>query len=244
MGIRPRAIALEAARRAPTALVPCPECGVPVGAAKLSRHLDEVHGATDETHEVAELRGDDRAFVVPLAWFGGLGFVASFALGIALDRERLFAGIAAAILGTALGLIGLAWFGAIRSRVRLAPEAVELRYALGLLRRRVRLEGATIEIGSVTSSRAPAGSNDVNVPHEEVRVGAYVRVSDGRATITFAHRGASLRKRWSDRGIRSGPKRSHVDVRLDTPALVVVEHALHAAGALQLREPPANRDAS
>ncbi len=242
MGIRPRALALEAARRAPTALVPCPECAVVVGAAKLARHLDEVHGATDETHEVAELRGDDRAFVVPLVGFGGLGFVASFALGIALDRERLFAGIAAAILGTSLGLIGLAWFGGIRSRVLLAPETVELRYALGVLQRRVRLAGATIEIGSVTASRAPAGSNDVNVPHEEVRVGSYVRVSDGSATITFAHRGASLRKRWSDRGIRSGPKRSHVDVRLDTPALVVLEHALHAAGALQLREAP--RDAS
>ena len=66
MGIRPRALALEAARRTPTALVPCPECAVVVGAAKLARHLDEVHGATDETHEVAELRGDDRAIVVPL----------------------------------------------------------------------------------------------------------------------------------------------------------------------------------
>jgi hypothetical protein len=240
MGIRPRALALEAARRTPTALVPCPECAVVVGAAKLARHLDEVH--TDATLEVSELRGDDRAIVVPLAIVGGLGFLAAPAIGIATGADRLGLGIAAAWLGSALALFGLAWAGVIRSRVRVTEETIELRYAFGLLGRRVRCADAKIEAGPLVTSRAPAGSLDTNVPHEEVRAGSYVRVSDGRSTITFAHRGASLRKRWGDRGIRSGAKRTHFDVRLDTPALVAIEHVLHAAGALQLRE--AARDAS
>lgn len=232
-GIRPRALALEAARRAPGALVPCPECAVVVGAGKLARHLDEVHGGTDE--ELSELRGDDRAIVVPLAVFGGLGFVVAIALGMVVDAPRVSAGIAAGFLGSALGLVGLAWAGLIRSRVRLTSDAVELRYAFGLLGRRVRLAGATVEVGTLIAHRPPAGSNDVNVPHDEVRAGAYVRVSDGDTTITFGHRGAGARKRWSAAGLRTGAKRGHFDVRLETRALVVIEHALHAAGALRLR---------
>ena len=244
MGIHPRALALEAARRAPTALVPCPECAVVVGAAKLARHLDEVHDAIDATLEVSELRGDDRAIVVPLAIVGGLGFLGSFAIGLATSADRLGLGVAAAWLGSALSLGGLAWAGVIRSRVRVTEEAIELRYAFGLLGRRVRCADAKVEAGSLVTSRASAGSNDTNVPHDEVRTGSYVRVSDGHATITFAHRGASLRRRWSDRGVRPGGKRRHFDVRLDTPALVAIEHVLHAAGALHLREAPAAGDAS
>jgi len=242
MGIRPHTLALDAARRVPTALVPCPECGVVVGAGNLARHLDEVHGAADTAHEVSELRGVDGAIVGPLALAGVNAFVVSFALGGLLNQTRLFLGIGAGFLGLALVLVGVAWSGAIRARVGLTADAVELRYAFGFLTRRVRLASATIEAGAWIAHRAPAGSSDANVPHDEVRAGAYVRVSDGNAAITFAHRGASLRKRWSTKGVRSGAKRLRFDVRLETRDLVAVEHALHALGVLHLREGHAPRD--
>ncbi|MCA9612941.1 MAG: hypothetical protein KC586_09345 [Myxococcales bacterium] len=231
--IRPRELALEAARH-PGALVPCPWCGSSVGAAKLERHLDEVHA--DAPAELPHVEGPDAGIYVPMIVLGVLGIVA-FGITVAVAPEigRLATVVPLVTLGVAFGVSFLAWRNVVRARLRLEREMLVLRSFFGLRRRRLVLSHLRVETGSVMGSR-PAFPGDHHGRHEEIKVGNYLRLSDGTTTLTLASSGAGARKRWKPDGVRQGPKRQWVDVWLPTSAMVAVELLVHAHGGLRVRE--------
>lgn len=232
--IRPRELALEAARTNPGALVPCPWCGSSVGAAKLERHLDEVHA--DAPTELPHVEGPDAGIYVPMIALGVLGVVMfGITVAVAPESGRIAAALPVVTLGVAFAVSFLAWRNVVRARLRFEREMLVLRSFFGLHRRRLVLSHLRVETGSVMGSR-PAFPGDHQGRHEEIKVGHYLRLSDGTTTLTLASSGAGARKRWKPDGVRQGPKRRWVDVWLPTSAMVAVELLVHAHGGLRVRE--------
>src|SRR5262245_54470212 len=88
---------------------------------------------------------------------------------------------------------GKGFLGLMPCSLALEGDVLAFRYALGLATRRIPLTGAlVIETGALWGSRPDAGmssyADDMNVPHERVRTGSYLRLV-GPGTITIGWTG-------------------------------------------------------
>ncbi len=128
---------------------------------------------------------------------------------------------------------GKAFLGLVPCTLSLDGEALVLR-RLG--KRRVSLD-ASIEVGSLVGSRPEAGmssyADDMNVPHETVRTGSYLRLTSGKTSITIgASDGTQFADHWMRGMWKQGPKRRGCDIRVPRQTLAALEYVLARAGTL------------
>jgi hypothetical protein len=234
----PRAIALELASRSPEAALPCPACAASVTASRLERHLEKVHPGVEGAG--ARWAGVDRAVLLPAALAGGLCFAAFFAavlLAPAYGTIALWA--FAVVFGGVFTVFGLALAGRLRAELILDGDALELRYALGLGRRRLRLPPRSIELGTLLERRSSTmgGAARDDAPTWDVRAGSYLRLSGEGGSLTLGSKtGTGFRKHWRSGGWSAGRARRRWDILLAPGDLVAVEYLLAARGALGVRD--------
>lgn len=127
---------------------------------------------------------------------------------------------------------GKRW-GFLPARLSIEDGAVVMRTLLST--RRVPLAGSTVEVGGLVTSRPDptmsSYADEMNVPHDTVRTGWYLRLGD-RLTIG-CRTAANVKEHWS--GWTQGPRRRSCDVVAPRRIVVEIEYALAAAGVLSAR---------
>lgn len=236
------ACALELAAAHPEAALPCPVCAASVRGSNLAGHVRKVHAGTEPATGAARasvtLRGGDRRIIGLLAipivlWVLGVAV-------LAVTRVTIDDWIAAPFVGSlcvAFALLVPAFFDVYPARLVLDADGVRVRWALGLLERRVRFP-LTIEVGGVVERKSSAGmssyEDDFSVAGDDVKVGTYLRLTgEGGGALTLAvPKGTGLRGHWAPGGWRAGPSRRILDVTLDRASMIAVEYHLASRGLL------------
>ncbi|AKF11018.1 hypothetical protein [Sandaracinus amylolyticus] len=221
------AIATQLATAHPESALPCPACGASVHGKNLAPHLATVHRGLAMVGGPPALGGaDGRVVVVAAIPFALAALLLGAAVVLADVREDVAGGTLAGLVIGYLAVVGLAWLGVLRARLELDGDEVRLRYALGLLVRRVRLP-ATVEVGA----RVMTLGDSSPTPGEEVRVGSYLRLGD--ALTIGAPKGTGTRSHWTR--WRQGSARSRCDITIDRLATIALEYHLASRGALTPR---------
>lgn len=234
----------------PDARLACPVCAASLKGANFSRHLHDKHPDIEarpagETSDELQLVGIDRrirrAFaVIGVVWLAALGAAIYFDANpietgedpsAARIAEAPFVKVLAVGLVIAVVIALLRAATAFRARITVTDDGIRLRHRLGTGSRRLSLP-ATVETGSLFSMHTNrTGESDA---HTRVRrhAGAYLRVIDGRRTITVGCPHATdIRKHWT--GWTSGSRRKWWDIDLSAPAFVELQYALAEAGCLE-----------
>jgi len=103
------------------------------------------------------------------------------------------------------------------------------------LKRRVPLSGA-IEMGPLYGSRPEAGmssyADDMNVPHETVRTGSYMRIVGTTAITIGCKHSTQFAEHWNRGMWKRGGRGSSCDVLVERTTLVAIEYLLAQAGRL------------
>lgn len=233
---------VETARRLavahPAARLPCPVCVNPVNAGNLEGHLAKVHPGARAA--VPPWRGRDRriAIVAAVVALGGAATAMAITLAVSVvpGSPGAYGVMALPIVPAMIALAGL--FDVWRASLVLDGDVLVLRHSF-VLRRRVGLVNAAIEIGALLGSRGDvtmsAYADEIDVPTMPVRAGSYVRIAHGRRGITIAAKGASpFAKIWDPAGWRRGRRRRWCDIVVTRDALVALEYELAARGLLRL----------
>jgi hypothetical protein len=227
--------ARDLALRAPQGMLPCPRCAASVRGANLARHLESKHpdGAV-----ASSWSGPDRRVRRPLLVLLVAALAGVVALGAVAPGQEPVVGQAPrevvlgfVVIALALLTAGVLSTGLVRARLRVHDDALVLRYALGLARRKVRLGGATVESGGLERLRGGGSSTGDSATIEAA--GTYLAVGAGRRLVIGCRTGTGLRGHWS--GWRQGPKRRRWDIDLDPAAFVGLQYALHRQGLLAPR---------
>ncbi len=243
--------AIRTARRLaaahPTAALPCPLCAVSVGAANLEAHLRKVHGdlgaLAGEAARAAPLvlAGRDRA--VQRELLGALSIVAvagaiGFPLAIRFELGDAALYVLLAVLLPIVGGLMAAMLDAFGGTLELEGGQLRLRRVFGL-RVRVLSLPARVELGRMRALRSPAGMAQYeSARHVEVDDGVYLRLTDGRTSITVTTPGETgFAKHWADEGWHEAPRTRRADLVIGRDAWVALEYALSEAGSLTLRVP-------
>jgi len=233
----PHQPARELAQRYPDATLPCPVCAASLKAGNLTKHLDKVHAGAPTTTQWA---GKDGASFIVGGMASALGVASSFGAVMVSDAAADIAMYPVLVLCLVGAGLMLGSYGDLLSAtVTLERDALVLRYALGFLGRRVPLPPDRIIIGSLRGSRpAIAGGpyEEINVKHDDVRLGSYLRLAGGGKNITIGTKsGTGFRKHWDPAGYADGGKRRVWDVMLEPSALVAMEYQLVSLGRLRPR---------
>lgn len=227
------ATARQLAARHPAAELCCPVCATSLKAANLERHLAKVHGG--QYAVTTNWRGADRGILLPLY----VGFIVitlgSLGLLFALPQLQQPLIITWLVLDTlVMVLLGAAVFDKLPAT--LSFDGVELRvtYGLGLMRQRVRLPPARLEVGSLVERRSDnLVGGRVNAPSHDVKAGSYLRMSDEGGSVTLGCRAhGGLRKRWDPATVPAGGKLRRWHITVAPAAMVAVEYRLAQLGAL------------
>ena len=230
----------------PEANLPCPACATSLKGANVDRHLREKHpdavsaapGSTDADLTLVGLDHRIRRTFAGLAvvWFVVVG-VAMFtdpSPSVVGDDPSL-AEIARepVVILVAVGLLVVVVIAALRAatvfraRLTVTRKGVVLSHRLGTGRRQVSLPAA-VETGTLFIRRNTGNHGGGTV---EVRSGAYLRIGEGRRSITVGcPHAAGVRKHWV--GWTPGKRRKWWDVDLSAPAFVELQYALAEAGCL------------
>lgn len=235
-------VARSLAAAHPDAALPCPRCAGAVKGVNLDRHLAKVHpDASGVDAARPAWSGPERLVARPLAALPLLFAAGVIAWSWRTDRELrpwFLAAAAAVALGLLLTGLAVADTGVFRGRLSLRGDGVRLRHTLGLFTRTLRTVDR-IECGSAYRTRPDSTASmtshpDVNPPGIEERAGVYLRLFDGRRSITVHCRNnTGLRKTWT--GWQPGPRRRRWSITLRPADFVGLQYALAASGRLQLR---------
>ena len=230
----------------PEAHLPCPACATSLKGANFERHLREKHpdavGAAPGSED-AELTlvGIDRRIrrtfgALIVLWLVVLGAVVAAnpgPTGGGADAPGAQIASAPFVIVVALGMLAAAVIAmlraakAFRARMTVTREGIALSHRMGTGRRQVPLPAA-VETGTLFIRRNYGTSGGGQV---EVRSGAYLRMGEGRRSITVGCPHATgVRKLWV--GWTPGKRRTWWDVDLSAPAFVELQYALAESGCL------------
>jgi hypothetical protein len=235
------AIARRLATTQPLAKLPCPVCGESVGARNLDPHLAKVHDVTEWFSATgpsdAPWTGGDRRV---LRWLYGLTAASMFGsmatIAVTPHPQGSISLLGATLcLAVCIGSVMLAWFDKFRARLVFRGEALELRYALGLLRHSVRLP-ARVETGEAyeVHEGPPAYGGGMG---GDVAVGIYLRLTDySLATLTIrCAQDCALEEHWDPRGLGLAQRSKHWDITLDRASFAGLEYSLADRDMMSLR---------
>lgn len=204
----------------------------------VERHLAKMHAEAEPAQQAAVvvLAGVDRG---ARRTFGGLlGIVlilAAVALGLGGQPSDGVVALAVLVLLSCFGLFGLSLLGVFKAELRLEAGAVRLRFLFGL-RERVMALPAELEVGRLVEMRVAAGSHQLeNAPGEEVRAGAYLKLTQGGRSLVVGARGAGLAQRWAAGTFRQAKKRASWDITLERQGMLQLEYHLARLGLLRPR---------
>lgn len=230
----------------PDANLPCPACATSLKGANVGRHLrdkhpDTVGAALGSNDADLTLVGIDhrirRTFAgLVVVWFVvvGVALVADPSPTVVGDdpslsqivREPVVVLVAVGLLVAAI--IAVLWVAkAFRSRLTVTQEGIALTHRMGTGRRLVPLPAA-VETGTLFIRRDTGNDGGAAV---EIRSGAYLRIGEGRRSITVGCPHATgVRKHWV--GWTAGKRRKWWDVDLSAAAFVELQYALAESGCL------------
>ena len=230
----------------PEANLPCPACATSLKGVNVDRHLRDKHPdavSAAPGSKVADLtlvgidRRIRRTFAgMVLVWFvvAGVALVADPSPAVVgsdpspaeIAREPFVILIAVGLLIAAVIAV-LRAATAFRVRLTVTQDSVKLSHRLGTGRHQVPLPAA-VETGTLFIRRNYGNSGGGRV---EVRSGAYLRIGEGRRSITVGCPHATgVRKLWV--GWTPGKRRKWWDVDLSAPAFVELQYALAESGCL------------
>ena len=230
----------------PEANLPCPACATSLKGANADRHLREKHPDATSTAPGSNdadltLVGIDRRIRRTFAgmvvvWFVVVGVVmisdpSPAVVGsdpslAEIAREPFVILIAVGLLVAAV-MAALGAAAAFRARLTVTREGIVLSHRMGTGRRQVSLPAA-VETGTLFIRRDTGNHGGGTV---EVRSGAYLRIGEGRRSITVGCPHATgVRKLWV--GWTAGKRRKWWDVDLSAPAFVELQYALAESGCL------------
>ena len=225
------------AEQRPGSPVPCPGCGASVKGANLERHLGRKHPGDAGAAHASAWRGPERigAFRLLLLSLLVAAGVAAYTVlsGVQDDRLILGAGVLLALSMIVWGAVG--WGAPLfPGRLRVDERGAVLTHSFGLGHRRLRRIDA-VELGSAWEDRPSGDSgNDASYTTTPARVGTYLRLREGRRSITVHCRTAGeVRSTWS--GWTQGRKTKRLDITLDPTELVALQLALWEVGVLSPR---------
>ncbi len=234
----PLAIARRFAAAHPGATLPCPACAAAVNAVNLDRHLKKVHpdpATLDRATRVAWL-GPERLVLRPLVIIPVLFVAGVITWSWRSDQlPRPWFLVAAGVVAVSLLLSGLAVADVrlFRGRLSVDGAAVRLRHTFGLATRTLHCVDR-VEVGAAYRLVSDSTNLDIGSGSSEVPAGAFLRLFDGRRSITVHCRtGGSVRKSWT--GWQPGRRRRRWDVTLGAADFVGLQYALAEAGRLQIR---------
>ncbi len=228
MSAAPTETARTLAAKHPTALLPCPVCGVSLKSANLDHHLAKVHANAADA--ATPWKGTDRRVIWTCIALVGVAIVAM--MGFITSGSFVAGGpVAMALVALECALMALltaAFFGTFKATIVLDGDTLVLRHSFGLGRLRSRLP-APIETGSLLRPRGGVVRSEV--PESPVRHGWYLRVGD----ITIGClQSTSFPTHWAPDGWRKAEPRWTRDVMVDQATMVAIEYALASRGVLRL----------
>ena len=241
------------ASKNPDRRIACPVCAAELKASNLQKHLDKVHDSPADTESgEAAWRGVDRntemLAVAPVAIWLVCSVLLHDQIALVWFADvpmagRIWAGVMLA--GFVLGCIpvALGFARKLPATLSLRSGELELRYAFGLLRRRVHLPLTSLGTGSAqerfSTSVTIAQRADYNDTYEDRRIGSYLRFEGrdgGRAITVMATKGTNFHSHWqSEVHTASGPRRFW-DIELTTVDVQQLCYLLAAHGIIAPRE--------
>ncbi len=198
-----------------------------------------VNPVNDVNNPPLQISGvDKRSFIVLFALFALWGVIAIGALAVLKVRlTDTVVGVMGGTLVVCLGLPTAAAAGAFKAQLIVDGEKLRLRWLFGLASREVGFP-AEIETGTaIDSEMKSTGMSAVDGGARDVKLGAYLRLSNGRRAITLAAKEApELSHHWAPGGWTRGKERRSWDITVDASGLAAIESQLALRGQLTLRD--------
>lgn len=232
----PTLTARRLAAAAPDVSIPCPRCGVIVAGSRLAAHLEKHAG---EPTGWSACRGEEHASE-RVALAVGVGSVVCGGVAIALSpgADRLILGFVALGLSIALAIAMLGMLGRLSGSLTLEADQLVLRHTWDHVSRRVTLSSLTVRRGTLVElrPRVPGGPFSENDPHDEVVVGDYLELHDGRTRMRIGSRGGrSKSASWLTLEEPRRPRRSSIDLIIGPSDRAALEYLLVERGRVSSR---------